>query len=195
LYFKPDGVGTNLNEAALAARVASIFTVQPTGQTGTLGQSIAQSISRTANACLVQVRDLTVPNAPANTYTFTMPTLVGTQVMPAEVALVTSFKNDNNLTAPIKNRRGRIYIGPLGTGLQINGNNEVEFSATVYNMANAAMKDLKNAVNQPTAASWLWVVWSKTLTTSFTITSGFTDKAPDIQRRRGIKGQGKVAWV
>jgi hypothetical protein len=67
-------------------------------------------------------------------------------------------------------------------------------NTAITGIINAAMKDLRDSVAQTSSQSYRWAIWSPTLVAAVAVDSGWTDITYDIQRRRGVKPQGKIAW-
>jgi hypothetical protein len=108
--------------------------------------------------------------------------------LPAEVAICLSY----NAGAPITpRRRGRIFLGPLGTNVLAAGaGTDARVSTTVQtNIANAAANLAALGTLYP------WVIYSPTSGAFDEVTQGYVDNAFDIQRRRGFKTTARTAWT
>jgi hypothetical protein len=73
-------------------------------------------------------------------------------------------------------------------------NQEVFVNSAVPPIVNAAMKDLKLSTAQTSSSGFQWVIWSPTDSLGRGVENGWTDVAYDIQRRRGVRPQGKISW-
>jgi hypothetical protein len=102
--------------------------------------------------------------------------------LPHEVACVVSFAGDYVSGQSQARRRGRVYIGPLNT--QAVTTTGLLTSALVTAAAAAADALLTSST---ASADWSWVVYSPSGNVSYSVTNGWVDNAPDIQRSRGFK--------
>jgi hypothetical protein len=101
---------------------------------------------------------------------------------PAEISLVLSFQGDPTSGVSQARRRGRLFIGPLGTLSTARPGANIR---AVWAAAGSAFIDITSAT---------WVVYSPTLdalgatllASATEITNGWVDDAWDVQRRRGV---------
>lgn len=108
--------------------------------------------------------------------------------LPNEVAGVLSFHGDlttvveeAGATRPRARRRGRVYIGPLIQSAITNATPPPLAPAfTLAMRANATVM-----YDAAEAAGWRWSVWSRADDELYPVVAGWTDNAPDTQRRRG----------
>jgi hypothetical protein len=105
-----------------------------------------------------------------------------------EVALVLSSHAALPHTA---RRRGRVFLGPLGTSAIDNS------TSSAWSKVNAAtITAVKNAAialrDSPTAPAW--TVYSPTANLASDVTGGWVDDSPDTQRRRGHKASSRNIW-
>nr|CRY96066.1 hypothetical protein [uncultured prokaryote] len=113
-----------------------------------------------------------------------------TQGLPEEVALVLSFHASPPATP---RRRGRVYLGPLGSGALSPGGSSQWASITdvyiglVKNAATALMEDSETA-GVP------WCVYSTVDNVARKVVGGWVDNSPDTQRRRGHEATSRNAW-
>lgn len=88
-------------------------------------------------------------------------------------------------------RRGRLYIGPLMT-------NAVHTTVAPYMLDSDFLTTLREAaVKMCTDAAgddWTWSVWSRRDQTTYPVVGGWTDNAPDTQRRRGPAASTRVTY-
>lgn len=118
--------------------------------------------------------------------------------LPSECAAVLSFHADltgvleeAGATRPKARRRGRVYIGPLCPFAVDVGNPPYFLTAQTRATLNAAavrLKDSAAADNVP------WQVWSRVDQQLRPVVAGWTDNAPDTQRRRGATSTARVVW-
>lgn len=118
---------------------------------------------------------------------------------PSEVAAVLSFHasltgipEESGVTRPKARRRGRVYVGPL-IHLSVDSAAPNPLLATaltlVLRQAAVAMYD------EALAAGFYWSVWSRADDTLRPVTGGWTDNAPDTQRRRGTESTSRVTFT
>ena len=120
------------------------------------------------------------------------PITQGVTVQPAEVACVLSFQGDRVAGEVQARRRGRIYIGGLGTGWMANSTGNVPPRFAVSAVADVGTAANLMRTSMPGAIKW--VVWSPTSGTYAIITNGWVDIEPDTQRRRGWAPGGRDVW-
>lgn len=101
--------------------------------------------------------------------------------LPEEVSFALGFRGAPPHT---RNRRGRIYIGPLGTAWMTNATASAfsSFSQASVNSALAAAQGLGSALF---SLDWGWCVSNRQGTSSVLIAEFSYDLSPDTQRRRG----------
>lgn len=119
--------------------------------------------------------------------------------LPTEVSAVLSFhgtltniQEETGATRPRARRRGRVYVGPLtvpsiGFGTPnpfLNGS-----LLTAMREGAGAMADLAD-INQ-----FQWSVWSRADDELYEVVGGWTDNAPDVQRRRGVESTARVTFT
>lgn len=119
--------------------------------------------------------------------------------MPVEVCGVLSFHADltgvleeTGATRPRARRRGRIYLGPLTSdAVDITADNPLLLPTFLTTMRAAANLMGDSADTD----GWDWSVWSRADDELYVITGGWTDNAPDIQRRRGAESTARVTFT
>lgn len=155
---------------------------------------MASYIDRASNACTLTIREVGVPGAPLDEFTWTLGAAAYNPCLPFEVSLCLSYAS----LVPGVNRgrtRGRIYIGPLGDG-----------AGTISSPAgeqpvppNSFMEDLADAAAElhGALASYdvEWGVYSRVAETLYPIEGGWVDNAFDTQRRRQIDATARQEWV
>lgn len=126
-----------------------------------------------------------LPRSPDETRTFGFSAST-TETLPAEVALVMSFKAAPESGSSPARRRGRVYLGPFGVG----GTEEGRPASTLISAVATAGGELLAASNA--SINFKWVVYSPRTNASeplansfFDVVEGWIDDAWDTQRRRG----------
>ena len=123
---------------------------------------------------------------------------VSTNNLPTEVSGVLSFHGDlTGLpeeaagTRPKSRRRGRIFVGPL----ILEATEFAEPSPRLHSDFTSALRSNATALfDRLEADGWDWCVWSRTASTLYPITGGWTDNACDTQRRRGTEASSRVTY-
>lgn len=136
----------------------------------------------------ITIYDLTdpLPRSPVYDEAFTLGPHTGAP-LPAEVALCLSYRGVLESGVPAARRRGRIYIGPLTTGVvtAVSGSPDARpTSAVLAALADAGARLITAAGN--------WGVWSPTALAFAEAVEVSVDDAWDTQRRRGATATGKV---
>jgi hypothetical protein len=119
--------------------------------------------------------------------------------MPPECAGVLSFHADltgileeSGATRPKARRRGRVYVGPLDGAA-------IDPSTPPYLLISAFQTTIKESANQMAsladADGWTWAVWSRKDVQLRAVVGGWTDNAPDTQRRRGPKSTARSTFT
>jgi len=127
---------------------------------------------------------------PIFTWSFTPEAAASANDYASEVAVCLSFKNDSVTSVPQRNRRGRIFLGPLNTAAVNEVSNVVRPSTAITGDLAVAGATLKAADD----ADAVWVVYSRVLDQTFPVESGWIDNALDTQRRRGFSATTRTAW-
>lgn len=144
--------------------------------------------------------DLSDPKPRQPVYSTFMSALAvtGTSVGPREVACCVSYRGAYISGENPQSRRGRVYLGPLRADV-IDSNTGLIAAATVTAFSNAADALLASAAG---STDYVWVVYSRKLDVSgngdigsyTTVTSGWVDNNPDIQRRRQSPTRAKTTF-
>lgn len=181
--------------------VVSGFYRDTQANTHAVGEYISPYVDRAATHELASYQ-MAYPTmgSPAHTSAWLGPvTPAAANPFPAECAAVLSFQADytgilehSGTTRPRASRRGRVYIGPLMT-------NALETTTPPYMLDTTFLQTLRQAAIAMRAAAelvgWRWVVWSRKLQTVNAVVGGWTDNAPDTQRRRGPKASTRVTYT
>lgn len=118
----------------------------------------------------------------------------GATDVPTEVSAVLSFQGAALSGQPQARRRGRIYLGGLGSSALSTS------TTSAFPMISGAMlAAISNAATALRAAAFAdgddWSVWSQTDLQHVVITNGWVDNSPDTQRRRGILRTTRTLWT
>jgi hypothetical protein len=107
--------------------------------------------------------------------------------LPSELAACLTIEANPVLAVPIRRRRGRVYFGPLNTGVlgtrSISGEEYPSLSTEFRDGAARAMKRLSFAVDRIDAN---WSIYSRVNDAAYQVVKGWIDNEFDIQRRRGL---------
>lgn len=184
------GTPTSTELEAAMGNVGDFFRGTNLGS-GTVGTYISDDVSRAATHTIQAYQILAGPlGSPALEIDWLGPTTeAGSESMPREVCGVLSFHGDltgiaeeAGATRPKSRRRGRIFVGPLGkNAISVSDNPPVLaplFTGALRSHATQLYDDLQ--ANLAT-----WSVWSRANSELYPVVAGWTDNAPDIQRRRG----------
>jgi len=183
-YFKDNVLPPN-QEATITAAENAVKDFY-NGVTGT-NTNVAAYISNIIKAGAVHVlktyvAGLAAPNPPIRESFFTLLNNNG-QPAPADVALCLSYRGSLEQGLDPKNRRGRLYIGPLSLGsiqTSANGSDALPNEALRIAMREAAKRLLD-------LTSIRWQLWSPTTLNFVDLTHAWIDDQFDTQRRRGVK--------
>lgn len=165
-----------------------------------LGSYISNQINRAATHELQAYHIVAGPlGSPFRTDPWLGPvTARSTPGLPTEVAGVLSFHADLTgelevvgATHPKARRRGRVFIGPLV-------NEAVTNDTPPYYLSSAFLLHAREAgtrmLDESTTDDVPWCVWSRADATLRPVVGGWTDNAPDTQRRRGTAAGARVTW-
>lgn len=198
--FTGGGAPTDAELDILLGDVDAFYNDIPTGQTQTIAKYLGESISR-AVTHEMQFFNIAAPGSPRYTSSWLGPAAPATPNtnMPTEVAGVLSFHGDltgvleeSGATRPRARRRGRVYIGPL-TGDAITTADDSPLLGTGFlNVARAAAVDL---ADEAAAHDFTWSVYSRTNVELYAVVGGWTDNAPDTQRRRGREATARTVYT
>lgn len=106
---------------------------------------------------------------------------LGTSQLPREVAMCLSFHANYTSGGNAARRRGRIYVGPLGSTSNILDTATGGPAASII----TALKDMGVWLRDSLTANAVWCVNSDADSTLRPVTEGWVDNAFDTQRRRG----------
>jgi len=178
---------------AITTKLRNFFTVLNTGQSAILSSYLGASVSIAGHS--IKHYDITghlngsAHGAPLQTDPMTFAVSgVGTDSLPTEVAVCLSFHSDYGTdvefgpaTRPRSRDRGRIFFGPLKTGIIV-----PDAVTKRPQVALALQTDLTQAALMLMAGpDPTWSVWSRKKAALASVTSAWVDDAFDVQRRRG----------
>lgn len=115
-----------------------------------------------------------------------------------EVAGTVSFHGDltgvleeSGSTRPRARRRGRLYIGPLRDHA-VDNTSAPRLSALFTTTLRQAIIAMADAA---AADGWIFSVWSRANSELYAVVGGWTDDAPDTQRRRGVAPSARIVYT
>lgn len=190
----------------LVANVEEFYNTTAAGAANPVNKYIAQQVERTAQACTMDVYDITdhlTPvvgqgfGSPVYTATWTMGGAPGNNAVPGELAICLSLQADvtnvpqeggGGTTRPAARRRGRIYIGPADTAVafSVGTKGEARVAAAARTDITQAALALMNHHLDPSPNGFAWSVWSRADGQSRAALTAWVDDAPDIIRKRGV---------
>lgn len=175
----------DLDEAALDALTGRLYSFY-NEVSASSGNSIADFISNyVTRAEDVRVRWYDAagipPNDPIVESSFALASPDWTTCLPTEVACCLSLINDDVTAYPVRNRRGRLYLGPFVTETATAGGTGSRPTVALRN----TLVDAAEVLHDLDDAYAVWVIWSRALGVSFPVTRVWVDDAWDTQRRRG----------
>lgn len=108
----------------------------------------------------------------------------------AETACVLTAVGDG--TDPIRNRRGRIYIGPLTAACMTTTLSETQLPGFYSGFINLLAAQSTQMVSRGVSAPCRWAVYSRSMGKAYPVLSGRVNNEVDTQRRRGLN---PTAWT
>lgn len=184
-YYETLGSPNPATRAAIMDGVSSFYDTVVVG--AAVGAYMAAYVSRAADACEVELYDLTdpLPRQPIDRSTFTMPAATGTSNLAAETAVCLSFRGLYVSGQPNARRRGRVFIGPL-SGAAVTAATASTFpsplGAFVTDLLDGAFDFLATI---PDVEGATWSVYSPSDGVARPVVEAWVDNAFDTQRRRG----------
>jgi len=130
------------------------------------------------------------PRAPIHDTGFAISGTASANQLPRECSICVSFQGDQVSGVSQARRRGRIYLGPWGTGA--NNTSGMVASSLVTTLATACGTLLSASEAD---ADYQWVVYSRTTGLAVPVTNGWVDDAWDTQRRRGVDATTRTVFV
>lgn len=188
-YFGSDTIGTTRQAVADAAfaKLSTAFDLLPT--------YLAPEVSNTQDFKAYDMNDPS-PRVPFRTGTNGLAARAATG-LPAEVACCLSFKAAIVSGDNPRRRKGRVFIGPLGTTAMTSTSVGVR-PTTAFK---TALSNFGGGLIVPDATTGAtWCVYSPTEAAGvpgdgmFPVVGGWIDDAFDTQRRRGVRTTAKTLW-
>lgn len=132
------------------------------------------------------------PRVPVHEDTFTLSSLVSSNQLPADVAVCLSFQGDPVSGVNQRRRRGRVYLGPLVTGIYTAGTGDTEINSGFRSAIETGLTAMIATAATATPA-FTHCVFSETQFASTgnvydsiaIVTEYSIENQPDTQRRRG----------
>lgn len=129
------------------------------------------------------------PNYPLQEDTFDFIIAPSGTPLPSELSVCLSFQGSKASGFPQARRRGRIYVGPLSVGSNVNGRPDPSLIGAIAAAGNALRTDVAAI-----AGDTRWAIWSVRNQAPVEVTDGWVDNAFDIQRRRGVRDTSRTTW-
>ena len=123
----------------------------------------------------------------------TLGTAPTTGTVPPEVAVCLSYQAVAMAGVPQARRRGRVFLGGLGTQAIFQGT--VSSFPQVPSSQRTTIANAAIALGTSMAAdNWVWVVYSRVLGSTANVSNGWIDDEIDTQRRRGRGATTRTLW-
>lgn len=187
---------TRLEQAQDASLALLEFYVSATGVGAEtiVGAYYSQIVSRVAEACLIRTFDLDdpTPREPILEFPWQMVGHSEANSLPYEVALCSSFTAEGGEGAPLRRRRGRVYLGPFNLDA-LQGGAVPAPATTLIDTVVAATERLITTFGDTPTSSFVGV-YSRVDDLVRPITSGWVDNEFDTQRRRQRDATARTEW-
>lgn len=176
-------------ESITSAKLASLFTVLTTFYNSVYASSAIKGMASYINSSqvLMKAYNLADPKPRTAVRESVTPLTLTSQesgTIPAEAAIVLSYRTAFSSGIPKASQRGRIYLGALASTFF-----EAGTASNSTRVKQASREAICNAAGTMAAAAlvqkWGWVVWSDKRSQKFAVAGGWVDNAIDTQRRRG----------
>lgn len=207
LWTDPTVLLADLNGAADALE-AFYHTASPlSGTTNAVSRYISNFVDR--DHCRIDVTRVdnwasgTISYVPVHSQDMAMLTPIGTPLdLPLEVAVVnsllgtTSVDGTNPIPDVVRQRRGRVFLGPLNTDAahqEADGRPDVKADFMV-DVTHATKTLVTDTLALGLGDVCQWVVWSRTSRRVSRITEGHCNNDFDTQRRRGAAETSRSIW-
>lgn len=177
----------------VADRLVNFYNVPVPPATYGLHRYLSQHISRSTNACTIEIYALTdpEPRIPRLTRQWTLAVSQASANLPNEVSLCASFQAPTSSGIPQARRRGRVYLGPFITAVNGSaGTDPGRPSEELITAANEACNRLAEG-NEP---GQIWGVWSRVGESFAEVTNGWVNNEWDTQRRRQPSPTSRANW-
>lgn len=105
---------------------------------------------------------------------------------------LTGYPEEAGPTHPKARRRGRIYVGPLTSTAVDTG----QFAARLAGPFTLALRARGGQMGRDILSHGAeWCVWSRAAQDLYPVVAGWTDDAPDTQRRRGVAPTARIVFA
>lgn len=132
-----------------------------------------------------------IPRVPFYMENWDFPAAISADKLPSEVSIVSSFKTNREAGKSDRNRRNRVYLGPLRpTTLDESTGRILDNTRTAIATAFQSIASQSGSEDD-----WTWVIYSPTLGESYPVKEGFVNNSFDTQRRRGVASTFRTTWV
>lgn len=198
--FRMSGAPTESDLEAVVAAVDGFYR-----DTQTAGNAVGEFISNAINRAVThRIEVYKIQAGPLGSPIYETdwlgpPTSLTSTGVPTEVAAVLSFHGDlsgvleeSGSTRPRARRRGRVYIGPLNSAGPTGSTPPYLLGAGIQSVMRQAAVSMYDEAD---AAGWTWSVWSRANAELYPVVAGWTDDAPDTQRRRGPKATTRTVFT
>lgn len=160
-----------------------------------IARYMSSVISRESGAC--RVRFYNIEDDPiillAETQFTLEPHAEPSSNMPNEMAICCSLTATPALPVLLRNRRGRLYLGPV-TSLVIGG---MDVAGEEYPAVSSLVRELLAHVLERMATgptTVLWQIYSRVNEEAYEVSGGFIDNEFDTQRRRQVPATARTVW-
>lgn len=175
----------------------SFYNDDHSGGGSRVAQYLSAVLSRGSFAATATMYDLddAEPRPPVAVKPFTLAAAAGTASIPTEAAICLSFRGSYPPGVNRGRRRGRAFLGPLGS-LALTAGSSTTMpvpSATALTHVAGSAGWLLGQIPTINAAAF-WSIWSRVDSLPVEIISGWVDNAFDTQRRRGNAPTGRQLW-
>lgn len=130
-----------------------------------------------------------LPRTPVHEATYPLTSLGSGQSLPWEMAICASFSAAQVSGSPPARRRGRVFIGPIASSVNVSA--PATPSGAARTTINEELEWLAGAVG---ASGWDWCVYSRRDQQVHPVVRGWSDNAWDVQRRRGNAPTDRETW-
>lgn len=200
----------------MEARFLSFYNDVADGADNPIAYHLSTIINRATDVCALKFYDLAAPagSPPFRTTAFTLGAANATGFnLPEQLALCISYWGSGESVAiddlsvanviPLRNRRGRVYIGPLRSETGSSGSGSffrpTDTALNDLMCAAKAVSDANTGFNVGAGGGGGWVVASGVAQQGHpgygtVIDNGWVDNRYDTQRRRDVDATARVTW-
>jgi len=174
--------------AEIADELVAFYTGVAQVQQATLKEFLSSSLAVTGSTIkLYNMMDV-IPRQPVYERAFDLAN-TSNSTLPREVALCLSFQAVRLSGFPQTRRRGRVYIGPLGTNASAFNLGDARPAQTLINVLKEKGSRLSSALEFSD-----WSIFSVVTGALLPVNDGWVDNAFDTQRRRGLDPTVRNTW-